>query len=257
MQIKMKIIFLGTGTSHGIPMIGCNCPVCTSNDNRDKRTRCSIYIETEANHIIIDTAPEFRLQCLANDIKQIDAILFTHTHADHIVGLDDIRRFCAIQNSWITCYSYAGAIKSLKTMFSYAFADTGQDYSERPKLKAQIIDSPFEINELRIIPLELYHGNEIIFGYRIADFAYCTDCSDIPEHTLSKLQDLDVLVLDALRHTPHPTHFNLEQALEMAKIIKAKRTYLTHIAHEIKHAELETELPESIFLAYDGLTLHI
>ncbi len=255
----MKVIFLGTGTSHGIPMIGCNCPVCQSDDPKDKRTRCSIYIESNHENIIIDTAPEFRLQCIANNIKQIDAVLFTHTHADHVVGLDDIRRFCAIKASKIKCYSYAKAIRTLKQMFSYAFVDIGQNYSERPKLDAQIIDpnSDFNINKTRITPLELYHGNDTILGYRIGNFAYCTDCSDIPHKTLDKLNQLDVLVLDALRYTPHPTHFNVAQAIEIAKKINAKTTYLTHIAHEIKHSELSRKLPKSILLAYDGLTINI
>ena len=254
----MKISFLGTGTSHGIPMIGCNCKVCQSDDPKDKRTRCSVHMETDSVSIVIDTAPEFRLQCLANNITNIDAVLFTHTHADHIVGLDDIRRFCAIKKSKITCYSYAKAIQSLQKMFSYAFIDINQSYSERPKLNARIIDDkPFEIEGLEIIPLELYHGQEIIFGYRIGTFAYCTDCSAIPQKTFDKLKGLDVLVLDALRYTPHPTHFNLEQALEAAERINAKTTYLTHIAHEIKHSELTPQLPKSVFLAYDGLQLTI
>ncbi len=249
----MKITFLGTGTSHGIPMIGCDCPACTSDDPRDSRTRSSVFLETESSSVIIDTAPEFRLQCLKNNVQRVDAVLFTHTHADHVVGLDDIRRFCAMQSERICCYGSENTVCSLRTMFSYAFAEVVQNYSERPVLEAKSVNGPFHAAGLNVIPLDLYHGRDKILGFRIDNFAYCTDTSNIPAETMEKLTNLDVLVLDALRFTPHPTHFNLEQALEAAEKIAAKRTFLTHIAHEIKHAEVEKALPESVNIAYDGL----
>ncbi len=253
---RIKIVFLGTGTSHGIPMIGCNCRVCKSSDPHDKRTRSSLYIETNSTSILIDTSPELRLQCIENNITHIDAILFTHAHADHILGLDDVRRFSANSNHPIPCYGNKPTIDCIKKMFSYAFRDLNQDYSERPKLSAHIISSDtFRINDLDIIPLKLLHGQDEILGYRIGNIAYCTDCSFIPDQTLEKLYNLDILILDALRFTPHPTHFNVSQAIKIAQKINAKKTYFTHIAHEIKHSELSKELPQGIYLAYDNLTL--
>lgn len=254
---NIKITFMGTGTSHGIPMIACRCPVCTSDDSRDRRHRCSVMMEFGVGVMIIDTPPEFRLQCIARHVMKIDTLLFTHTHADHIFGLDDIRRFCAIQKQRIPCYGSPRTIKSLQTVFSYAFNADRPIYSEIPYLTAMEIDGPFDLFGKQVIPLTLYHGNDTILGFRVDNFAYCTDCSHIPTETLEKLQGLDLLVLDALRYTPHPTHFNLEQALAAAKTIQAKQTYFTHIAHEIKHADLEPKLPESIHLSYDGLQLTV
>jgi phosphoribosyl 1,2-cyclic phosphate phosphodiesterase len=254
---KLKITFMGTGTSHGIPMIACNCPVCTSSDPRDQRYRCCLMIEYDRHVIIVDTPPEFRLQCIANHVTKVDALLFTHTHADHIFGLDDIRRFCAMQQQKIPCYSSARAIHSLKTIFSYAFKFDRPIYSEIPYLDGIEIDGPFELFGKTIIPLVLHHGNDRVLGFRIGNFAYCTDCSEIPPETMERLQGLDLLVLDALRYTPHPTHFNLDQALAAARTIKAGKTYFIHIAHEIQHADLATKLPENIFLSYDGLQLTV
>lgn len=252
----MKIIFLGTGTSHGIPMIGCNCKVCSSQDIRDKRTRTSLYIEEAGYSILIDTAPELRLQCIENKITKVDVVLFTHSHADHIVGLDDLRRF-SIEKK-LPCFSYKEAIRKIQSIFSYAFRpDNSQSYSERPNLKANIIEDKITIGPFDITALKLFHGREEILGYRINNIAYCTDCSYIPEESILKMKGLELLILDALRYTPHPTHFNVQEAIKVAKKIMAKRTYFTHIAHEIKHSELENKLPEGINLAYDGLTITI
>lgn len=248
---------MGTGTSHGIPMIACTCPVCTSSDPRDRRYRCSLMVEYAQRVIIIDTSPEFRLQCIANQVKKVDVLLFTHTHADHIFGLDDIRRFCALQQQKIPCYGSARTIKSLKTVFSYAFDFSRPVFSEIPALTGNEVDGPFELFGKKIIPLVLHHGNDRVLGFRIDNFAYCTDCSHIPDETMEQLQGLEILVLDALRYTPHPTHFNLDQALGAAGRIKARQTYLTHIAHEISHADLEPKLPATVFLSYDGLQLTV
>jgi phosphoribosyl 1,2-cyclic phosphate phosphodiesterase len=251
---KLKITLMGTGTSHGIPMIACKCPVCTSSDPRDRRYRCCVKLEFDGKIIVIDTPPEFRLQCLAHNVEKIDAVLFTHTHADHVFGLDDTRRFSAIYNREIACYGSAKTVASLKRIFPYAFDNQTPEISERPKLTAVEVTSPFDLCGRTIVPLELHHGCQTILGYRVGNFAYCTDCSEIPEATYEKLHGLDTLILDALRYTPHPTHFNVNQAIDAAKRINARQTFFTHIAHEISHADLESRLPENIHLGYDGLT---
>jgi phosphoribosyl 1,2-cyclic phosphate phosphodiesterase len=254
---KLKITFMGTGTSHGVPMIGCQCPVCTSTDPRDRRNRCCLKLEFDGRVVIIDTPPEFRLQCIANDVRRLDAILFTHTHADHIFGLDDTRRFTALQREPIDCYGSPRTLRSLKTVFSYAFDLETPEISERPRLQAREIDGPFDLFGREVIPLEISHGCQKILGFRIGPLAYCTDCSVIPDETLEKLRDLDTLILGCLRYTPHPTHFNVDQALAAAEKIGARRTFFTHIAHEIAHADLEARLPETIRLAHDGLSLEL
>jgi len=238
-------------------MIACQCPICTSADPRDKRHRCSLMIEYGGGVAIIDTPPEFRLQCIANNVATVDSLLFTHTHADHIFGLDDIRRFCALQKQRIPCYGSPQTIKSLKTIFTYAFDYDRPIFSEIPYLTAVEVNGPFDLFGRKVIPLDLFHGQITILGFRIDNFAYCTDCSEIPQSTLDQLRDLDVLVLDALRYTPHPTHFNVEQALAVVQKIKPRRTYFTHIAHEILHADLEAKLPENVFLSFDGLRLEV
>lgn len=252
---ETRITFLGTGTSHGIPMIACSCPVCRSKDPRDKRTRCSLLVELGRHAVLIDTAPELRLQCVANDVSRVDAILFTHTHADHVAGLDDVRRFCHTQQQTIPCYADGRSLKSLTTMFAYAFRELNQDYSERPKLRGVAIEGAFELFAKTITPLTLEHGCDRVLGFKIDRWAYCTDCSGVPAEAEGELRGLDVLILDALRYTPHPTHFNVEQALAFVDTVKPKRTYLTHITHEIKHGELEADLPDGVYLSYDGLQL--
>jgi phosphoribosyl 1,2-cyclic phosphate phosphodiesterase len=248
----LTIIVLGSGTSHGVPMIACDCPICASADPRDKRTRPSIAVHYDETTLLIDTGPEFRLQCIANNIRRADAVLFTHAHMDHIAGLDDIRRFNWVQKQVIPCYGLPDTLARLRTMFAYAF-DLNNDYpSATPRLFLREIAGPFEIGGRVITPIPLLHGALPILGFRVGDFAYCTDVSEIPAESRPLLEGLDVLMLDALRKRPHPTHFNLEQAIEQAERVAARRTYFTHIAHELGHEETNRTLPAGMELAYDG-----
>ncbi len=259
----MRIVLLGTGTSHGVPMIGCDCDVCTSDDPRDKRTRPSIHVEHDGVHVLVDTSPELRLQCLAAGIGRADAVLFTHHHADHVTGLDDLRRFNWIQRGALPCYAQQTDIDAITQMFAYAFEDDPDYPSHKPELEFVPIDGPFEIrggegaNSIRVIPIPLMHGATPVLGFRFGDFAYCTDCNFISEESLGLLEGLDVLVLDALRRRPHPTHFNIEQAVEWAGRIGAGQTYFTHIAHELAHQETNDQLPANTALAFDGQIINL
>jgi phosphoribosyl 1,2-cyclic phosphate phosphodiesterase len=253
----LRVIMLGTGTSHGVPMIGCDCAVCTSPDPRDTRTRTSIAIQWADRSVLIDTPPELRLQCIANNVRRADAILLTHHHADHLVGLDDVRRFNALQGTEIMCYGLPETLDCLMQMFGYAFVDDPEYPSSKPHLGLQVVDGPFELFGRRVTPIPLLHGPMRVLGYRFGRFAYCTDCSQIPDESWALLEGLDVLVLDGLRRRPHPTHFNLDQAVEAATRIAARLTYFTHIAHELKHAEVNDELPDGMELAYDGQIIDV
>lgn len=256
MGLELRIICLGTGTSHGVPMIACDCPVCTSDDPRDKRTRPSIIVDYGDRAILVDTTPELRLQCIANDIRRVDAVLFTHHHADHVCGLDDLRRFNWLMKVVLPCYASQETTTALRRMFGYGFSPDPDYPSTAPKLDLRVIDDgPFELFGRRVIPIPLMHGPMPIYGFRFGSFAYCTDCSEIPTPSMALLNDLDILILDALRRTPHPTHFNLEQAVAMAHRIGAKQTLFTHIAHELKHEETNAELPPGMALAFDGQTI--
>ena len=252
----VEVIILGSGTSHGVPMIGCECPVCTSADPRDKRTRPSIYVRLGERRILVDTAPELRLQCVANHIDRVEAVLLTHHHADHIIGLDDLRRFNWIMRQAVPCYGTERTLATLRRMFSYAFAPDLTAPHSRPELDLHTIDAqPFAIGGETVIPIPLMHGPLPVLGFRFGRFAYCTDCSAVPEESMELLRDLEVLVLDAVRITPHPAHFNVDQAVEVARWIGADRTYFTHIAHQLKHEEINARLPDAMELAYDGLRI--
>lgn len=254
---RLRVTFLGTGTSHGIPMIGCSCDVCTSSDPRDRRTRPSIVIERAGQTILIDTSPELRLQCLANGVSRVDAILFTHPHADHVTGLDDVRRFNALRGSTLPCYGLADTLDVIVRMFPYAFVDDPGYPSAKPRLSLHPVDGPFDLFGAQVVPVPLLHGQMTVLGYRFGRFAYCTDVSAIPSDSWRLLDALDLLVLDGLRHRPHPTHFNLEQAVAAAARISARRTLFTHIAHELSHAKVNAVLPPGMALAYDGQVVEV
>ncbi|HKQ46609.1 MAG TPA: MBL fold metallo-hydrolase [Phycisphaerae bacterium] len=249
------ITVLGSGTSHGVPMIACDCAVCTSADPRDRRTRPSILIQYDATTLLVDTSPELRLQCLANNVRRVDAVLYTHHHIDHLAGLDDLRRFNWLQEAAIPCYGQPATLERLRTMFAYVFEDDAEYPSAKPRLELREIDGPLDIGGQTITPIPLLHGRMPVLGFRVGSFAYCTDVSEIPQESWGLLSGLDVLILDALRKRPHPTHFNLEQAVDHARRILARQTYFTHIAHELPHEETNRELPKGMALSYDGLVI--
>jgi phosphoribosyl 1,2-cyclic phosphate phosphodiesterase len=251
--MPLRLTILGSGTSHGVPMIGCDCPVCTSADPRDKRTRTSAVFSFDDHHVLIDAGPELRLQCIASGVRRIDAVLFTHHHADHVVGLDDLRRFNWIRGGPLDVFANRRTIERLRTMFAYAFSDDPEYPSHKPQLNTIEITGPFELFGRTVMPVPYLHGSLPVLGFRIGRMAYCPDCSAMDETARWLLRGLDVLILDALRRRPHPTHFNLEQAVECARRIGAARTYFTHIAHELPHAATNAELPTGMALAYDGL----
>jgi len=256
----MELLFLGTGTSHGVPMIGCDCDVCTSPDPRNKRTRCSalIRIIESDTHILIDASIDFREQMLRHRIRRIDAILFTHHHADHVFGLDDVRTFSDRQGR-IECYVPPAHEKWIRNVFGYAFgAPDIPDCGGLPRLNLNVVRGPLEIGGRRVIPIELPHGPYVkVWGYRIGGLAYLTDCNDIPDEATQHLRGLDVLVLDALRPQPHPTHFSIGEAVTAARKINARRTFFTHISHRSDHDALAASLPDGIQPAYDGLTVEV
>lgn len=253
----LQIIVLGSGTSAGVPTIGCHCDVCSSDDPRDNRLRPSILIQYGGRNILIDTTPDFRAQALRNKISRLDAILFTHEHADHIMGLDDVRPFNFRQKGPIPIFGSADTLQAVRRCFHYIF-DERPSESAIPKLEPHTLDgSAFELFGLEFLPLLLMHGRGTVYGYRFGSAAYLTDHSEIPEDSLDQLHGLDVLFLDALRHKPHPTHSTVQRSLAYAELLKPRRTYFTHICHDLPHARTENTLPPHIRLAYDGLEITV
>lgn len=251
--MAVRLTILGSGTSHGIPMIACDCPVCTSSDPRDRRTRTSALFRCDGCHLLVDTAPELRLQCLACGVRRVDAVLYTHAHADHVAGLDDVRIFNHLAGGPLPVYAAPDTLARVTEMFGYAFAHDPDYPSAKPNLVGVPLAGPLEIGGRRVVPIPYAHGPTAVLGFRVGDIAYCPDCSAIPDTSRPLLAGLEVLVLDALRHRPHPTHFNLEQAVAEARRIGARRTWFTHIAHDLGHAATDARLPDGMALAYDGL----
>lgn len=249
----VDLLFLGTGTSAGIPMIGCHCAVCSSTDPHDKRTRCSVVISYGGKSILVDTTPELRLQCVANRVDWIDAVVFTHAHADHIMGLDDVRRFNAIRHGPLDIWADPMTHEKISGAFGYAFREPDRKAKVfRPHLVRRMIDGPIEIEGQTWTPVPMVHGDMDVLGFRVGNLAYCTDVSTMPEPSFDLLQGLDVLVLDALAWHEHPTHFSIDQALAVVDRLKPKQTLFTHIAHGLGHAETNARLPADVQLAFDG-----
>lgn len=253
----MKVTFLGTGTSQGVPVIGCACEVCRSMDYRDKRLRTSIHISVNNTSLVIDTGPDFRQQMLREDITQLDAVLFTHAHRDHTAGLDDVRAYNFLQKMDMPVFGTSPTLNQLKEDFAYIFGPI--DYPGLPRIKLnEISELPFHINEIEIVPLPVMHLKLPVLGFRIEHFSYITDANYISESTFEKLKGTKTLVINALQRERHISHFNLEEALKIVEKIGPEKTFFTHISHRLgSHKEVERELPKGVFLAYDGLQLSL
>jgi phosphoribosyl 1,2-cyclic phosphate phosphodiesterase len=253
MNQSLKITFLGTGTSQGVPVIACDCAVCTSGDLRDLRLRSSIMLEQNTLRVIVDSGPDFRQQMLRHRIKSIDGLVFTHEHKDHIAGLDEVRAFNFFNKWRAQVYCTKRVEEALHREFAYAFAE--HKYPGIPEIDINlIVNSPFDVAGIQFIPIEVKHMFMPVFGYRVGNFSYITDANFISEEEKLKLKGSQILVLNALRHEKHPSHFTLDEAIALAKEVGAERTYFTHISHQLGlHKEVDTTLPENMFLAYDGL----
>ena len=252
----MRVTFLGTGTSTGVPVVGCGCRICTSSEPKNQRLRQSVKIEANERVFLIDTTPDLRLQLLRDPIPRLDFILFTHSHADHVMGLDDVRPFNFFQRRTLVAYANALTAKAIRRAFSYIWDPNTQIGGGKPQIDLREVDGPFEHDGIAIVPIPVRHGDWTILGWRIGPFAYITDTNGIPPSSMRLLEGVEVLALDGLRlGPPHPTHFIIEEAIEAARPIGAKTTYLIHLSHDIDHETVDATLPAGFRLAWDGLTL--
>lgn len=246
-----SLLILGSGTSTGVPMIGCSCPVCRSTDPRNQRSRCSALIRCGENHILIDTSTDLRFQALREGLRRIDAVLYTHTHADHVHGIDDLRAFNLKDRQSIPLYGSPECVQTLRRNFSYIFMP-GEGSGYRPRLRLEAITGPFVIGEVPIIPLPIEHGVDQVLGYRIGSLAYLTDCNRVPAATVAALAGIETLVIDALRFSPHETHFTIPEAIAFVRELGIKKTILTHLSHDVDSRQHGDSLPTGIQFAYDG-----
>jgi phosphoribosyl 1,2-cyclic phosphate phosphodiesterase len=271
----MRVTVLGSGTSHGVPSIGCDCAVCRSSDPKDRRTRPSILIDmlrgeaggpaggdgggvaNAVTSILVDTSTDLRMQAIANDVRRVDAILFTHSHADHVFGLDDVRRYNQMQQSPIPCFADGETVASLKRMFAYVFDASTQKGGGIPQLSLFRIGGTFSLGGVEIVPVPLFHGRLPVLGFRVGAFAYLTDCNRIPDESWPLLDGVRTVIIDALRRRPHSTHFSVDEAIAAVERMRAERAYFTHVCHDLGHAETNARLPAGMELAYDGLVLEI
>jgi phosphoribosyl 1,2-cyclic phosphate phosphodiesterase len=269
----LRVTVLGSGTSHGVPAIGCDCAVCRSSDPRDRRTRPSILIELSqprpaersvpsrfadsVRSILVDTSTDLREQALVNNVRRVDAILFTHSHADHVMGLDDVRRYNQMQRAPIPCYADGDTLASLRSMFAYVFDPSAPIGGGIPQLSLFRIGGPFSLGGVEVVPVPLLHGRLPVLGFRVGAFAYLTDCNRIPDESWPLLDGVRIVILDALRHRPHSTHFSVAESVDIAARLGTERAYFTHICHDLPHAETCAQLPVGVELAYDGLVLEI
>lgn len=254
--MTLRVTMLGSGTSSGVPVIGCRCPVCTSEDPRNRRLRPGLRIDTDEGVALVDTPTDLRQQALAFGLDRVDAVLFTHPHADHVFGLDELRIFNFRQRRVIPCYGSRFTLEMVRRSFAYAFEQT-QEGGGKPQLELLPVQGPFTLLGRTVVPVPVRHGEMEVFGYRIGSLAYVTDCNGIPAASWELLRGVEVLILGALRYRPHPTHFTIQEAVEVARRIGARKTYLTHLAHEVDHAAPRFPLPEEVELGYDGLVLEL
>jgi phosphoribosyl 1,2-cyclic phosphate phosphodiesterase len=257
---QLTITFLGTGTSQGVPMIRCDCAVCTSNDPRDRRSRASIYVQTPEYAFVVDTGADFREQCLRENVRRVDAVVFTHSHTDHIMGFDDLRRFGDALPGPIPIYANAETMRDLQRAFEFAFKGLNQ-FPGYLRPEPKIIDRPFHLGETLVTPLPVPHGRARVNGYLFSRggrklAAYLSDCSAVPEEIARQIEGVEILIIDALRHKPHPTHLSVEQALEVSARVRPGRTFFTHICHELPQSA-EAQLPPNVRIAYDGLQIEM
>jgi phosphoribosyl 1,2-cyclic phosphate phosphodiesterase len=254
----ISVVVLGSGTSTGVPSVACSCTTCTSDDPRDKRLRTSILIQSSSTSVVVDTSMDFRRQMLDHNVMDLDGVVFTHHHFDHIGGFDDIRPYNFRSGRPLPIFALRETVDVLQSTFPYAFGLIASTGAAVPSVDVNLIDTEsFTIGDLSFTPIPLRHGTSLrVNGYRIGNFAYCTDVNFIPDSSWQLLEGLDVLILDGLRREPHPTHFTIDQALDVVNRLKPRRTWLTHIAHQLLHAEVDPTLPSSVALAYDGLRIY-
>ena len=252
----MRVTILGCGTSFGVPMIACKCPVCTSDDPKDRRTRSSILVTENGKDVLVDTTTDLRAQAIACGIEKIDAVLYTHPHAEHIHGIDELRRFNWLQGGSIPCYGSPETLSRIRDIFRYIFTDPGRP-GWQPNLTTEDVEGPFTLFGMRVTPIEMMHGSLPVFGYRFGDFAYLTDLSELPEDSMELLKGVKVVVIEALRPEPHPSHLTVEKCLGIIAEINPRLAVLTHMAHDMGYKAQKASLPHGVEPAYDGMVIEI